>query len=283
LPADARARHLSASGPIVVARALFGGPDLEAAEAARLVATLSARTARASSAAAIAASASPAAAAAPVIAVAAAALGRHHAVDRIVKLAPRDRSVRALLALEHAHQAHLVEPIANNIERFDHARGPVGLDAQSARDRVGDRIGLGLGGDLTAALTAAFARRSLCGRCRNLDGRHRSFGLAARSDLSTLGSLGRCITGGLRGFVGSVHRIVELRGGCTHVRATCRGACSRRLAQGKRRELGEHLHGRLATPKPPEMPGLRGRVCGPHATASLLVGCARGTSPRENG
>jgi hypothetical protein len=149
LPADAGAWHLAAARPVVVLRRFLGGAVHEAAQPPRLVAPIppgaSGASATATTAATTAATAAAVTAATAVAAasiVAAAPLRRRHAVDGVVELAARDRAVRPLLALEHANQANLVEPVADDVERLDHPGGPVRRDPHRARDRVGDRIGL---------------------------------------------------------------------------------------------------------------------------------------------
>jgi len=146
--------------------------DLEAAEAPWLVTAIPAGAARATSAATTAtvpaAISAAATVAAPAI-VTPPALRRGHAVDRVMILAARDRAVRALFALEHADQAHLVEAVADDIERLDQPGGTVGLDRQRAGDRVDDRIGLLLD------------RRIGCGR------------IGSRNLGCCLGITGRCV------------------------------------------------------------------------------------------
>jgi len=147
LPADTGSRHLSAARPVVFFGLVFLCADLEAAEATGLVAAIAAGSTRpAAATTATVAAAIPAAAAvtAPAI-VAAPALCRCHAVDRVVVFAARDRAMGALFALEHAHQAHFVEAVADDVERFDQPGRAVGLDRQRARDRIDDRIRLLLG------------------------------------------------------------------------------------------------------------------------------------------
>jgi hypothetical protein len=239
LPADTGSRHLSAARPVVVSWLVLLDAQLEAAEAARFVAAITAGAtasagATVSAAPAIPATATILTAAAPVVTP---ALRRCHAIDRIVILATRDRAVRPLLTLEHAHEADLVEPVADDIERLDESGCPVGLNPQRARDGIADRIGLLFGGRVGG--------RGLGRRLR------RCLGLPPRG-------VGRCVTRRIPGgAVGCIHRIIELRGGCTYVRATRGSACSSRLAQRERRELGERFHGTLATPKASETPGLR--------------------------
>jgi hypothetical protein len=238
LPADACARHLAATRPIVILGLVLRPAQLEAAQTARLVPPIASR------AAAIAVAAS-AIAAAPIIAtaVAAPALGRGDAVDRVVELAAGDRAVRALLALEHADQADLVDAITNDIERFDHARGAVRLHTQRGGHRGDDRIG-------------RLIRRRIGGAPGRRLGSCVAAGLAP--GFPGLAGFRRrlLLRGALLGALRGVHRRIELGGGSTRVRAARGSACSRCLAQGERRELGERLHGRLATPKVPATPGL---------------------------
>ena len=118
--------------------------DLEAAEAAGLVAAIAAGTtgpATATTATVAASIPTTAAVTAPAL-VAAPALCRRHAVDRVVVFAARDRAMGALFALKHAHQAHFVEAVPDDVERFDQPGRAVGLDRQRARDRIDDRIRL---------------------------------------------------------------------------------------------------------------------------------------------
>jgi hypothetical protein len=153
LPADPSPRHLATTWPVIVLRLAFRPAEHEASKAAWLVAAITpgATEAAAATAAAATATATATATAATISAaatvaalaiVATPALRRRDAIDGVVVLAAGDRSVRTLLALKHAHEAHLVQPGSNNIKRFDQASRTVGLDAQRARHRIDDRIGL---------------------------------------------------------------------------------------------------------------------------------------------
>ena len=128
LPADAGARHLATTGPIVILGLVLLVAEHEATQAARLVAAITAGASAATAVAAPASIAASASIAAPPV-IAAAAPGRCDAVDRVVVLATGDRAMWPLLALEHAHEANLVDAIANNIESFDHPRGAIRLHA----------------------------------------------------------------------------------------------------------------------------------------------------------
>jgi hypothetical protein len=145
LPADPSPRHLATTWPVIVLRLVFGPAEHEASKAAWLVAAIApgaTEPAAATAATATAATISASATVAALAIVATPALCRGDAIDGVVVLAAGDRSVRTLLALEYAHEAHLVQPGSNNIKRFDQASRTVGLDAQRARHRIDDRIGL---------------------------------------------------------------------------------------------------------------------------------------------
>ena len=220
LPADPRARHLAATRAIVLLGLVLLRTDLEAAETARLVAAIAAG-ATATAAAAIAAASTITTAAAVAIVAPAPPRRTGDAIDRVVKLAARDRAVRRRLALEHAHEPHLLDAVADDVERLDQPRRAIGLQVQLGRDRVDHRIGLGV-------LRRGFGlRRVLC--CR----------------------LGRCLTLRSSRIGRGLRRWLRLgcrrgRGGRDHGGRdrTEPGADLRSLAQGQRRELGQRLHGR---------------------------------------
>jgi hypothetical protein len=262
LPPDPGARHLSAARPVIVLWLVFVRADLQAAEASRLVAAVAAG-ATGPPATTATSPAVPAASPVPTAAIiATSALRRCDAIDCVVILTACDRAVGSLLALEHAHEAHFIKSVSNDIKCFDHPGGPVGLDGQCSGDRVDDRIRLLLGRRVRYRRITGRRSRRLRG-CLGITGR-RIRGCVTCRGVTCRGVTCRGVTcrgvtcrGITRSVLRCVHRIVELCGWCTHVRAARGGACSRRLAQGKRRELGERLHGRLATPKASETPGLR--------------------------
>ena len=216
LPADARGGHLATRRAIVVVLALFLGLAVhEAGEAARfvlLVATEHAATTAATATATAAAAATTAAIATAAAAIVAALLLAADAVDDVVELAARRGAVRAGLALVHAHEADLVDVATDDIERLEQALGALGLDA----DRRGDGLDRRIGG---------------LRRLARLGG-----GLA---------TLGR--RRGLGGGLGALDRGRRLgdHGGRALRRSRAGGSC---LPQRERRELGERLHGGLATP-----------------------------------
>jgi hypothetical protein len=143
LPADAGARHLAATRPIVFLLVFLVRAGLEAAQAARLIAIATA------------------AATAPIV-VAPTALRTGDAVDDVVELAARDRPVWTLLALEHAHEANLVDPVADDVERLEQTLGALGLNTERRSHGVDGWILFGrLGLALTARLRGrgSFARR----------------------------------------------------------------------------------------------------------------------------
>jgi hypothetical protein len=226
LPADARARHLSATRTIILFRSLGLRADLQATEAARLVAiaTTAAEATGPAGTTATAALATAAALAATATAVTAtlftARLRRRDAIDHVVELAARDRAMRTGLALEHAHEANLVDAIADDVERLEHARRAIGLHAELVRDEIDRRIGRSVG----------LRRLTTLGGLRGL-GRLLAFG--------GLLTFGRLLTfrGGSRlgrGRLGRRRRGLGARG----LRARCG-----RISQDQRGELGERLHG----------------------------------------
>src|SRR6185436_9759538 len=102
---------------------------------------------------------------AAAIVVAPAARRGSDAIDHVVKLAARDRTVRTLLALEHAHEPDLIDPVTDDVERFDQTRSAIGLHVQRSsdgRDRSLVLLGrLGLRFSARRALTAVRARGSV--------------------------------------------------------------------------------------------------------------------------
>jgi len=140
LPANPCARHLAATGTIVVLLVFFWRADLEAAEAARLVATTIATRTAAATTTTITAIATATTA---ITAIATTTRGTGDAVDDVVELAARDRAVRTLLALEHAHEANLIDAVSDDVERFDQSRGAIGLHVERCGERLHRRIALG--------------------------------------------------------------------------------------------------------------------------------------------
>jgi len=59
------------------------------------------------------------------------------AIDRVVKLAARDRAVRRRLALEHAHEPHVAQPFAGDIHQLEQPREAVAGHADLGADRLG--------------------------------------------------------------------------------------------------------------------------------------------------
>ncbi len=234
LPADARTRHLAATGTIIFLLLFFRRADLEAAKATRLVAvaatteaaatatttTTATRTATTTTLAAL--TAATATATAALVAIATATACRScDAIDHVVELAARDRVVRTLLALEHAHEAHLIDAIADDVERLDETRGAIGLDVERCSDGC-DR---------------SFVLLRRCGRWLPAGG------LTARSGgrITTLGALGafgaRCLCVSARSLRAlRAHRVVralravralERRRGCARVGGFAAGGVSR--------------------------------------------------------
>jgi hypothetical protein len=150
LPADTGARHLPAAGTIVAVGLRLGlrVAELEAAEATRLrrtaVAAESTAAATATTTAAITAAATTAIATAAITcAIVAPALRAGDAIDDVMELAARDRAVRALLALEHADPANLIDTIADDVERLDQTLRAIRLNADRFGDRLHDGVILG--------------------------------------------------------------------------------------------------------------------------------------------
>ncbi len=241
LPADTGARHLATPRTIVprIGPVLLRA-DLEAAQPARLVSALAAEAA-ATEAAATAATAAAAASAVTTAAFTSAAAvvaltprRTRDAIDHVVKLAPRDRVVRAFLALVDADQADLIDRVADDVERLEQARGAIGLDRQRGCDRLDHRI------CRRGRRVASFGGRRLGRRVASFGGSFAAFG----------GSFGAFAGCGSR-FGRSFGRRFGRRRGLAfaHLRRS-RAACScarlGRLAQGQRRELGERLHARAS-------------------------------------
>ncbi|MCW5801851.1 MAG: hypothetical protein KIT31_05645 [Deltaproteobacteria bacterium] len=206
-------------------------PGAAAAAAAANAATTTTTTATAAIATAAAA------AVAAIVAAPAAAL-TGDAVDDVVELAARDRAVRTGLALVHAHEADLVEAPADDVECLEQARRAIRLHRQLVRDVVDDllqaRVGRrsrGLRRDCVAAL----------GACTF------TFTCTVTTAFSGLTAFAAFDGGGGGRSFWSRGRL-----GLTGARAGLGGS-----AEGERRELGERLHGTLATPKslpPPRSP-----------------------------
>ncbi len=150
LPTDPGARQLAATRTIVILLLFFRCAELQAAEATRLrrttiaaePTTAATTTAAAATATAITTATTWTITAATIIATAATRRTRD-AIDDVVELAARDRVVRSLLALEHAHETHLIDAVADDVERLDQPRCAIGLDVQRRRERLHLRIALG--------------------------------------------------------------------------------------------------------------------------------------------
>lgn len=249
LPADPGTWHLATTDALVFFRLVFRGTVHEAPETPRLVSTIAAwptattTTAAAATAATATIATSTAVASASTIVALRPALAAD-AIDHVVKLAARHRAVRSLLALIHAHEPHLIDRVADDVECLEQTRRAIRLYGQRfghGNDRriVGFRRlarrcrGLGLGRRVVGCcgVATAFARfGSLAFGCRT------GFAIGRRG----LGGL----RGGLCGLVCRVlaRRLGQLPGRGRPPAAGC-GACDRCLSQDQRGELGERLHG----------------------------------------
>jgi hypothetical protein len=216
LPADARARHLAATRTIVFLLLFLRRAHLQAAEAARLVAIAATTEATAATTAATAATtiATATAAITSIAAIIATLRRARDAIDHVVKLAARHRTVRTRFALEHAHEANLIDAIADDVERLEQARRAISLHGQRRGHVIDRRIRRSRGLRVAAFARLATLRRAHLGRLLAFCGSvgRRRFG-------SGLGC-GRC----------GLHR-----GSLTRVGS---------FAQEERRELGQGLHGR---------------------------------------
>jgi hypothetical protein len=170
LPADACARKLATTGTVVILLLFLGRAELEAAEALGLVAiaaaaesTAATATAGTATTAALAATTTTTLAAATTAIITTRTLRAGDPIDHVVELAARDRTMRTLLALEHAHEANVVDATADDVERLEQARGAIGLHAECGCDRTDRRIFLRRCVGLRLAATIAVARR--LGRC----------------------------------------------------------------------------------------------------------------------
>jgi hypothetical protein len=231
LPTDSRARHLAATGTIVFLLLFFLRADLEAAEAARLVAITATAGATAATAGATttatATSAITAAIIAAIIAIVATSARRTgDAIDDVVELAARDRTVRSLLAMEHADETDLIDAVPDDVERFDQPRCAIGLHRELRRERLHDRIILRRG------------RRRLGHAClgrfgSGLDAFRAFRTFRARFTITTLRRrLGCCLGRWLL-----LDRRRRRRRSAGHLGTRLRG-----FAQGQRREFRERLH-----------------------------------------
>ena len=221
LPADSGARHLTATRTIVFLLLFLLRTDLQRAEATRLVAIAATSAASTAAATAIAIAAT-----ATIITLATtSACRRGDAIDDVVELAARDRAVRSLLALKHAHEANLVDAVTDDVECLEQARRAIRLNVQLRRERLHDRIALGrcrcglrnVGRRSFRCFTAAFA----------------AFAAFARRRVTFRGF-------GRRGFgrlFGWRRRLRRWRCAMADCRARLRG-----FPQGQRRELRERLH-----------------------------------------
>src|SRR5690606_27599668 len=138
LPADARARHLAAAGTIVVLALFARRARLEAAEATRTVAIAAATEATGATTATLA---TIAATTTTIVAIVATALlRRRDAIDHVMELSARDRALRALLALEHAHESNLIDAITDDVERLEQTLGALRLNVERGGDGFDGRI-----------------------------------------------------------------------------------------------------------------------------------------------
>jgi hypothetical protein len=226
LPTDSRARHLAAAGTIVFLLLFLLRADLEAAEAARLVAITATAGATAATAAATTAAATSAITATIIAIVATSARRTGDAIDDVVELAARDRTVRSLLALEHADETDLIDAVPDDVERFDQPRCAIGLHRELRRERLHDRIILRRG------------RRRLGHAClgrfgSGLDAFRAFRTFRARFTITTLRRrLGCCLGPWLL-----LDRRRRRRRSAGHLGTRLRG-----FAQGQRREFRERLH-----------------------------------------
>jgi hypothetical protein len=224
LPADARARHLAATRTIVVLLVFFGRADLEAAEAARLVA-IAATTEATATATATTTLAAAATLVATTAVITALLLRTGDAIDHVVKLTARHRAMRTLLALEHAHEANLIDAIADDVERLEQTRRAVGLNTERRGDRVGRRILLGrlrLGRLALGRRLAAFGS-----------------GLATLDDSGLGAGISRLGAGCICGFDIARARRGSRRSGPGPTGSRTR---SRSVTEQQRREFGQSLH-----------------------------------------
>jgi hypothetical protein len=227
LPTDSRARHLAATGTIVFLLLFFLRADLEAAEAARLVAITATAGATAATAGATTTATATSAITAAIIAIVATSARRTgDAIDDVVELAARDRTVRSLLAMEHADETDLIDAVPDDVERFDQPRCAIGLHRELRRERLHDRIILRRG------------RRRLGHAClgrfgSGLDAFRAFRTFRARFTITTLRRrLGCCLGPWLL-----LDRRRRRRRSAGHLGTRLRG-----FAQGQRREFRERLH-----------------------------------------
>ena len=228
MPADPGTRHLTATRSVILLVLDLRPAEFEAAKPARFVAPIATRSGRAAASAATTTAATTVPATTAIVA-AAPWRSTRDAIDHVVKLAASHRAMRTLLALVDAYEPHLVERVADDIQRFEQPRRTIGLHRQRRRNRFDRRI--------------RHRRCSLRGRvgCGLLD---------AVAGLALDGVVDR---GGIVDHASVCAVIVDrrLRKLTRGDRSSAPGGASdsRRFAKGQRRELGERLHGRLATPK----------------------------------
>jgi hypothetical protein len=254
LPTDTGARHLAATRTIVFLLLFLRRADLEAAEATRLVAiattteaaATAARTAATATLAATITTFAASTASTATIVVATTLRRTGNAIDHVVELAARNRAVRSLLALEHAHEADLIDAVADDVERFEQALGAIGLHTECGCDGVDRRI---FCGGLRLGCFAAFTRGFRCsglaiGRSGLTFGRS---GLTFGRRGLTLGRRGlrACISGlGSRrvgkGDVARARRFDSRLG--RGPAPTGRRTRSGRVTEQQRGEFGERLH-----------------------------------------
>lgn len=241
LPTDTGARHLAATRTVVFLLLFLLRAELEATEAARLVAIAAATEAAGTATTTAATTALTTLASATFATLVAAALRRTgDAIDHVVVLAARDRAVRTLLALEHANEANLIDAITDDVERLEQTLGAIRLHAERGCDGIGRRILRGRRG-LRACFSCAVAARFASGVARCFD---RCF--ATRFTARFASCVARCLDGrfsGLRSrrLLGRGRRLDggrRSRPGSTRSRA-----CGCRIPKQQRGELGERFHG----------------------------------------
>lgn len=172
-PTSTPTRHLATAFAAITipARPIVAELSATAALGTSAKASGAARTTAPRTATTIAAAWSATTIAIPAVERVALALRPRHQVDHVEELAALLRTLRSVLALEHAHQADLPNPPAGHVQGLHQARKAVALHLQSSTDS------LGFGALAQRWFWRGLGRRSV-GRClaSSLDTRRRSVG-----------------------------------------------------------------------------------------------------------